>query len=141
MAVGERADAPYVMRAVRWVSSHQNDDGGFGETTDSYGNLGLAGVGESNAYTTGLVVSALIAAGGEARVIDGAVAYLLRIQRPDGLWPAGNYELVVNTPLPFYRIPADVWTAPLQALADYRMTGGGVHGVQPQVPSAGSPNA
>jgi hypothetical protein len=38
----------------------------------------------------------------------------------------------MNAPLPFYRLPADVWDAPLQALADYLILGGGVSGVQPQ---------
>ena len=119
-AVGEDVKADYVQRAARWIEKHQNDDGGFGETTDSYGNLGLAGIGESTPYTTGLVVSALLAVGGARRTIDRAVAYLLSKQRDDGLWSGGSYQLVINTPIPFYKMPADAWTAPLEALADYR---------------------
>ena len=131
-AVGEDLKAHYVQRAARWIESHQNDDGGFGECTDSYGNLGLAGIGESTPYTTGLIVSALLAVGGDRQVIDRAVGYLLAQQRPDGLWSGGSYQLVVNTPIPFYKMPSDAWTAPLQALADYRTRGGGVKRVAPQ---------
>jgi len=131
-AVGEDPKAAYVRRAAAWIAEHQNDDGGFGETTDSYGNLGLAGYGDSTPYTTGLCVSALLAVGGHHRVIDRAVGYLLAQQRPDGLWSGGSYQLVVNAPIPFYKMPSDAWTAPLEALTDYRMRGGGVNGVAPQ---------
>ena len=131
-AVGEDVRAAYVRRAVAWICAHQNPDGGFGECTDSYGNLGLAGCGESTPYTSGLVVSALLAIGGHERVIERAVRYLLAQQRPDGLWSGGSYQLVVNAPIPFYKMPSDAWTAPLQALADYRARGGGVSGVAPQ---------
>ena len=48
-------------------------------------------------------------------------------------------ELVVNAPIPFYKMPSDAWTAPLEALADYRTRGGGVKGVAPQLPNAGKP--
>lgn len=131
-AVGEDVDAPYVRRAAAWIAAHQNPDGGFGECTDSYGNLGLAGCGESTPYTTGLIVSALLAVGGHQATVERAVSYLLATQRADGLWSGGSYQLVVNAPIPFYKMPSDAWTAPLQALADYRTRGGGVHGVAPQ---------
>jgi len=131
-SVGEDVKAPYIRRAVAWIESHQNADGGFGERIDSYGNLAFAGVGESNCYSTALVVSALLAVGGRQEVIERAVHYLLAQQRPDGLWPADGYLLVMNAPLPFYRISANIWDAPLQALADYLILGGGVRGVQPQ---------
>ena len=125
-AVGEDVSAPYIRRAVAWIEAHQNEDGGFGESIDSYGNLAYAGIGQSNPYVTGLVVSALLAVGGTATIIDNAVRFLLTTQRADGLWPGMGYTLVMNAPVPFYKIPTDVWTAPLEALADYRTRGGGV---------------
>src|SRR5581483_7049455 len=105
----------------------------------SYGNLGLAGYGESTPYTTGLVVSALLACNGDSQVIDRAVGYLLAQQRIDGLWSGGSYQLVVNAPIPFYKMPSDAWTAPLEALTDYRTRGGGVKAVAPQYPIPGRP--
>lgn len=133
-SVGEDVQAPYIRRAVAWIESHQNADGGFGERIDSYGNLAFAGIGDSNPYSTGLVVSALLAIGGRRHVetIHRAVDYLLAQQCSDGLWSGDGCLLVMNAPLPFYRLPADVWDAPLQALADYLILGGGVSGVQPQ---------
>jgi squalene-hopene/tetraprenyl-beta-curcumene cyclase len=132
MAVGEDPGAPYVRRAVDWLQAHQNPDGGFGERTDSYDNLAYAGIGNSNAYTTGLIVSALLCGSGRSEVIEAAVGYLLSTQQPDGLWPTQTFALTLNFPLPFYRIPTDVWTAPLQALADYLKGSGGVQRVAPQ---------
>lgn len=118
-AVGEDLQAPYIRRAVAWIETHQNPDGGFGERIDSYGNLAYAGIGPSTPYTTGLIVSALLAVGGRSECIERAVRFLLDTQRPDGLWPGMGYMLVINSPVPFYKIPADVWTTPLEALADY----------------------
>ena len=100
---------------------HQNPDGGFGETTDSYGNLGLAGIGDSTPYTSGLVASALLSVGNRQPTVNRTIGYLLAQQRQDGLWSGGNYQLVVNAPIPFYKMPTDAWTAPLEALADYRL--------------------
>lgn len=141
-SVGEDLQAPYIRRAVAWVESHQNADGGFGESIDSYGNLAYAGIGDSNPYVTGLLVSALLAVGtspGQTERIERAVDFLLKTQRADGLWPGMGYTLVMNAPVPFYKIPADVWSAPLEALADYWIRSGGVKRENPQQPMAGSP--
>ena len=119
-AVGVSADLPWIRRAVRWVEEQQHEDGGFGEDIESYANLGLVGHGESNAYCTGLALSALVAMRGRKEVIERAARYLMAIQQRDGLWPAGSYRIVLNNPLPFYTVPSNVWTAPLQGLADYR---------------------
>jgi squalene-hopene/tetraprenyl-beta-curcumene cyclase len=114
-----------VRRAVEFLCSHQNTDGGFGESIDSYENLAFVGVGPSTAYTTGLVLSALVASGGPRGAIDRAAGYLVSAQIQDptkqdfGLWSSEGYELVLLQPVPFYKIPADVWTAGLQGLADY----------------------
>jgi squalene-hopene/tetraprenyl-beta-curcumene cyclase len=131
-AIGEDLSAVYIKRAVTFLVGHQNPDGGFGERLDSYGNLGFAGIGKSNPYTTGLIVSALLAVGGPKDTVMRAVDYLLATQRPSGLWFGIDTALTMNFPLPFYKLPTDVWTAPLQALADYLKGTIGVSEVRPQ---------
>src|SRR3989337_2341842 len=46
-AIGVDPRHEYVQRAVRWLTNHQNADGGWGETCESYDNPDLAGIGES----------------------------------------------------------------------------------------------
>ena len=86
-AIGEQMDQPYVGRAVEWLLTHQNEDGGWGECCGSYVDDNLRGVGPSTASQTAWALMALIAAG-EARsdaCLKG-IEYLLAIQQSDGSW-------------------------------------------------------
>jgi squalene-hopene/tetraprenyl-beta-curcumene cyclase len=86
-AVGEDMRAPYVRRAVHWLESIQNPDGGFGETLASYDDESQAGVGPSTPSQTAWAALGLIAA--EERptpAIERAIEHLLDTQRPDGGW-------------------------------------------------------
>nr|VFK61174.1 MAG: squalene-hopene/tetraprenyl-beta-curcumene cyclase [Candidatus Kentron sp. TC] len=79
---------PMIRRAVAWLVSKQNKDGGWGETNDSYETNLLAGIGErSTAFQTAWALLGLMAAGEvhcpEAR---RGVEYLLHHQGEDGLW-------------------------------------------------------
>jgi len=79
--------APEVRRAVAWLKSRQQADGGWGESNDSYFDPLLAGAGaRSTACQTAWALLGLMAAG-EARSGEVArgVAYLLRTQR-SGRW-------------------------------------------------------
>src|SRR5262249_46420456 len=62
-AIGESFDQEYVQRAVRWLESHQNSDGGWGETCGSYDHPGLAGRGPATPSQTAWAMLALPAAG------------------------------------------------------------------------------
>src|SRR5439155_841312 len=42
-AIGEDLRAPWIRRAVDWLATHQNADGGWGETVASYDDESLAG--------------------------------------------------------------------------------------------------
>lgn len=112
--------------AIRWLLARQNEDGGWGETEDSYANVGLAGTGASSQYVTGIVVCALVAAGhARSPAIARAVDRLVAIQRRDGGWDGGPYQFVVQWPWPFYRLEMTPTIYPLRALTAYRNALGG----------------
>jgi len=125
-AVGEDLDQPYVRKAVNWIKSRQNIDGGWGETCESYHDRSLAGIGESTPSQTGWALLALLAAGEahSATVVRG-VQYLISTQRPDGTWDEAHYT---GTGFPkFFMIKYHIYRNcfPLMALGTYRnLTGG-----------------
>ena len=95
-AAGVPKDAPEIRRAAAWLKSRQREDGGWGETNDSYFDPALAGRDtRSSAAQTAWAVLALIAAG-EADSLEAAhgVSWLLYRQHADGRW----YEAAFNAP-------------------------------------------
>jgi squalene-hopene/tetraprenyl-beta-curcumene cyclase len=86
-AIGEDLRAPYVQAAVRWLESHQNEDGGWGETCDSYRDPSLCGKGPSTASQTAWALMGLMAAGeAESHKVRRGIEYLVRTQQADGTW-------------------------------------------------------
>jgi squalene-hopene/tetraprenyl-beta-curcumene cyclase len=74
-------------RAVEWLLSKQNTDGGWGETAHSYVDESFAGVGASTASQTAWAVNALQIAGrGSHPATQRGLAYLKETQSPDGTW-------------------------------------------------------
>jgi squalene-hopene/tetraprenyl-beta-curcumene cyclase len=86
-AIGDDPEAPHIRRAVAWLTAHQNTDGGWGETLDSYDDESLAGVGRSTPSQTAWAMLGLLAGdrGASTALLRGA-AHLLDTQRPDGGW-------------------------------------------------------
>jgi squalene-hopene/tetraprenyl-beta-curcumene cyclase len=90
-AAGLRYDHPAIRRAVVWLESVQNDDGGFGEDCRSYdegdGGAAWRGKGSSTASQTAWALLGLVAAG-EARseAASRAAGWLAETQRDDGDW-------------------------------------------------------
>ncbi len=72
---------------MHWLKDHQNSDGGWGETCDSYKHAELRGQGPSTASQTAWAIMGLLACGEEksAEVTRG-IQYLLRNQKDDGSW-------------------------------------------------------
>lgn len=110
----------YIQRAITWVLSHQNPEGGFGEAVETYLDPTRAGRGPSTVPLTGLVVTALIDIGlGDRPEVARAVHYLWKAQRPDGTWPSGNYVATALPPSNFYTYAPAARYLPLQALVHY----------------------
>lgn len=85
-AIGEDMDAPYVKRAVRWLEEHQNPDGGWGETLDSYVDESKAGRGPSTPSQTAWAIMGLLAAQRTVTpAVERGVRWLMDNQK-DGTW-------------------------------------------------------
>jgi squalene-hopene/tetraprenyl-beta-curcumene cyclase len=90
-AAGFRPEHPVMRRAVAWLESVQNEDGGFGEDCRSYdeGEDGRAwrGRGKSTPSQTAWALLGLVAAGGaRSDAAARAAAWLGETQREDGDW-------------------------------------------------------
>ena len=87
LAMGEDRNQPFNRKAIQWLEVHQNEDGGWGETCQSYEEPSLRGRGNSTASQTAWALLGLIA-GGEAKgdAAKRGVEFLLRNQNELGTW-------------------------------------------------------
>ena len=87
-AIGENMQAEYVRRAVVWLVSKQNSDGGWGESCLSYAEADAHGEGESTPSQTAWALLGLLCAGEvETISVVRGVNHLIRHQDPQGFWP------------------------------------------------------
>ena len=123
---GIAPEDPAVRRAVAWLLSHQNGDGGWGESNDSYDlERHPSHAFDSTPYQTAWAVLALISAGesGSGAVKHG-IEYLLRIQESSGLWTHPTFT-APGFPRVFYlKYHGYCAFFPLWALAAYRCRAG-----------------
>ncbi len=112
-----------VRRAIQWLKSVQRDDGGWGETNDSYLDSNLAGQFDtSTSFQTAWALLGLMAAGevGSESVRRG-INYLLETQPDDGLWD-DPWFTAPGFPRVFYlRYHGYSKYFPVWALARYRV--------------------
>ncbi|HRK02047.1 MAG TPA: squalene--hopene cyclase, partial [Oligoflexia bacterium] len=82
-----RANDPMIVRALDWLKSVQNADGGWGECLESYSNKALMGKGQSTASQTAWAVMGLLAylpATDES--IRKGIEWLITRQKSNGNW-------------------------------------------------------
>ena len=120
-AMGEDMAQDYVGRAVSWLFSCQHEDGGWGETCQTYNQPSLKGIGPSTASQTAWALIGLIAAGkGDTLAVERGIDYLLDNQGDDGDWKEEAYT-GSGFPKAFY-LRYDLYRIyfPLLAIAQYR---------------------
>ena len=114
--------SPVMRKAVDWLISIQNADGGWGEACDSY-KLDYRGYepAPSAASQTAWAIMALQAAGeNDHPAVARGVEWLAENQREDGLWPEDTYT-GGGFPRVFYlRYHGYAKFFPLWAMARYR---------------------
>jgi squalene-hopene/tetraprenyl-beta-curcumene cyclase len=124
-AAGLPPDHPAVRRAVAWLETRQNGDGGYGEDCRSYdvgeAGRGWAGRGESTASQTAWALIGLVSAGeASTAAAAGAARWLCEHQRADGDWDEEHFT-GTGFPRDFmirYHLYRIVW--PVIALGRYR---------------------
>lgn len=82
---------PAIGRAVGWLESVQNDDGGFGEDLRSYEPDGQPGVGVSTASQTAWALLALLEVDPNSRAVQRAVEWLVETQNAEGEWDERHF--------------------------------------------------
>jgi len=122
-AIGEDCAQEYVQRAVAWLVSRQNPDGGWGETLASYDDPELGGRGDSLPSQTAWALLALFAVGHtDGPAVDNGIRFLVHTQRDDGAWedPLWNGAGFPRVFYLKYHLYAKYF--PLWALGVYRST-------------------
>jgi squalene-hopene/tetraprenyl-beta-curcumene cyclase len=120
-AAKEAAGQDYIIRAADWLRSRQNEDGGWGETCETYAVPELRGKGSSTASQTAWALMGLIAAGQAfSPAVKKGVSYLVCQQNRDGDWTEKAFT-GTGFPRAFY-LRYDLYRIyfPLLALGQYR---------------------
>lgn len=120
-AIGEDMTQSYISKAVNWLKSKQNLDGGWGEVCESYDERSLMGCGPSTPSQTAWALLSLFTAGEvHSMAASRGVEYLVSAQKPDGSW---DEDAFTGTGFPkFFMIKYHIYRNcfPLTALGRYR---------------------
>lgn len=120
-AIGEDLSAPYIRKAVSWLESKQNPDGGWGESCVSYGDAAHSGKGESTPAQTAWALMALMSAGvTDSFSVARGAQFLLRRQMKDGSWEEVRHTGTGFPGVFYLRYHWYCQYFPLWALAMYR---------------------
>jgi squalene-hopene/tetraprenyl-beta-curcumene cyclase len=89
---GEDMQQLYIRRAVAWLESMQNNDGGWGESNDSYYPPRHHRPHPSTPFQTAWALLGLLAAGEkDSQTVRRGVQFLIKTQQVDGLWSDAHY--------------------------------------------------
>ena len=93
IAAGVKPYKPQIRRAVAWLESVQNEDGGWGEDLRSYDDPeNWSAKGASTASQTAWALLALLAAGErDGAAVERGIRWLAATQRADGTWDEPYY--------------------------------------------------
>ena len=131
-AAGLAPNAPEVQRAVAWLVSIQNPDGGWGESGDSY-RLDYQGhePADSTPSQTAWALLGLMAGGAlDHSSVTRGIEFLMKRQNALGLWDEQHYTATGFPGVFYLRYHGYARYFPLWALARYRnMKRGGVRAV------------
>ncbi|HBF13371.1 MAG TPA: squalene--hopene cyclase [Deltaproteobacteria bacterium] len=120
-AIGYDMQSERIQKAVLWLKSIQNEDGGFGESCRSYDENNYVPLNKSTASQTAWALMGLLAAGeGASKQAAQAARFLIETQNGDGSWTEWEHT-GTGFPRHFYiRYHGYRHYFPLLALGKYR---------------------
>ncbi|MGC9326075.1 MAG: squalene--hopene cyclase [Candidatus Hinthialibacter sp.] len=119
--IGVSPSDPCIRRGVEWLLHCQQQDGGWGESCETYKNPSLRGAGPSSPSQTAWALMGLMNGGlADHPAVQKGVEYLIRCQRPEGNWEE-DYFTGTGFPRVFYlRYTGYRNYFPLMALGRYQ---------------------
>jgi len=118
--IGEDMTRDYVRRAVKWLKSRQHEDGGWGESCDTYRDPYGEDWPSTASQTAWALISLMQAGEASSPEVKRGVEYLLSTQNEDGYWDEEDYT-GTGFPRVFYlRYHMYAKSFPLWALSMYR---------------------
>ena len=110
-----------IRRAMAFLLSRQNEDGGWGETVAADTDFRLAGVGASTPLHTAHTAGTLIRIGcpPDSPAVRRAMEWLLDAMTPDGRWHDGQATFTVLAGSLYYAYEFQTLITPLSALTDF----------------------
>ncbi len=96
-AAGENDREAYIQRALEWVRSIQNFDGGWGESCASYDNNCYASAPSTPSQTAWAILALLAGGDTTSTSLSDGIDYLIKTQNSDGTW---DEELATGTGFP-----------------------------------------
>lgn len=91
-SIGEPLESARYQRAGRWLTQHQNADGGWGESCRSYDDPSVKGKGPSTPSQTAWALMTLMSLGMVAQpAFMKGLEYLLQTQQEDGSWAEESF--------------------------------------------------
>ncbi|HTR38414.1 MAG TPA: squalene--hopene cyclase [Bryobacteraceae bacterium] len=96
-AAGVSDREAYVQRALEWVRSIQNFDGGWGESCESYKQSSYVPAPSTPSQTAWAILALLAGGDTTSTSLQDGIEYLVRTQKSDGTW---DEELATGTGFP-----------------------------------------
>ena len=119
--LGEPHDAPYIRKAVEWLYSRQNADGGWGEDGATYyANRKAENKGSTPSQTSWAVMGLMAVGEVDNPAVQRGIEYIMSAKNEDGKWEEAWFTAVGFPRIFYLRYHGYSSYFPIWAMARYQ---------------------